>query len=60
MICKYQCNGNTKENDERSEEVCEEEEGGDEDAGQSDSEVAEKLLRDHLVRLPVAVLLAKS
>ena len=57
--CKYQCNCNAKENDERAEEVSEEEEGGEEDAGQGDPEVAEQLLRDHLVRLPVAVLLLK-
>ena len=58
--CKYQCDCNAKENDERAKEISEEEEGGDEDAGQSDPEVAEQLLCDHLVRLPVAVLLIQS
>ena len=57
--CKYQCYCNTKKNNERAEEVGEEEEGGEEDAGKSDPEVAEQLLRDHLVGLPVAVLLAE-
>lgn len=55
--CKYQCYSNAKKHDERAGEVCEEGEGGEEDAGESDPEVAEQLLRDHLVRLPVAVLL---
>jgi len=56
----HQCNRNAKENDEGSEEVCKEEESGDEDAGESDPEVAKQLLRDHFVRLPVAVLLGES
>ena len=55
---KYQCYSNAKKHDERAEEVSEENEGGEEDAGESDPEVAEELLRDHLVGLPVAVLLA--
>ena len=55
--CKYQCYSNAKKHDERAGEVCEEGEGGEEDAGESDPEVAEQLLRDHLVRLPAAVFL---
>ena len=55
--CKYQCYSNAKKDDEGAEEVCKEKKGGEEDAGESDPEVAEQLLCDHLVSLPVAVLL---
>ena len=55
----HQSSSHTDKDDDRAKEVGEEEEGGEEDAGKSDPEVAEQLLRDHLVGLPVAVLLAE-
>ena len=53
----YQYDGDTEQDHEGAEEVSEEEEGGQEDTGQGDPQVPDQFLRDHLVRLPVAVLL---
>lgn len=51
-----QSNSHTDKNDDRAKEVCEQEESGDEDAGQRDPEVPHQLPCDHLVCLPAAVL----
>ena len=53
----HQSNSHTDKNDDRAKEVCEQEESGDEDAGQCNPEVPHQLPCDHLVCLPAAVLL---
>jgi len=50
-----QSSSHAEEDDDRAKEVCKEEEGGEEDAGQGDPEVPQQLPGDHLVRLPAAV-----
>ena len=55
-----QTEGDGAENQDWAQEVGQQDESGEEDAGQSDTEIPEELPGDHLVCLPVGIFLAQQ